>query len=84
MIVVDDAHLVGEHDFCRQVVVGSNTSKRIGLVLQRLVEVLAGFADELHDTLLADGGTQCQRVDEHADRVADTQVRTSVTDGGDA
>ena len=84
LIVIDDAHLVGEHDFCGEVVVGRDACKRISLVLQRFFEVLAGFVDELHDTLLTNGGTQCQRIDEHTHGVADTQVRTSVTDGGDA
>ena len=84
LIIVNNAHLVGEHDFCSEVVVGSDACKRISLVLQRLVEVLAGFVDKLHDTLLTNGGAQCQRIDEHADGVADAQVRTSVTDGGDA
>ena len=53
-------------------------------MLQRLVEILAGVFDEFHDRLITNGGTQCQRVDEHADGVADAQVGTPVADGGDA
>ena len=53
-------------------------------MLQRLIEVLAGFVDKLHHRLLTDSSTQCQRVDEHTDSVADAQVRPSVADGGDA
>ena len=51
---------------------------------QCLIKVLAGFVQELHHTLLTNLGTQCQRVDEHTHSVADAQVGTAVTNGGDA
>ena len=82
LVVVYDAHLVGEHDFGREVIVGGDARKRIGFVLQRLVEVPAGFIDELHHALFAYGGTKCECVDEHAYGIADAEVGTSVADGG--
>ena len=51
---------------------------------QRLVELLAGFGQEFHHTLFADLGTQCQRVDEHAGRIADAQIGAAVAEGGNA
>ena len=79
-----DTHLVSEHYLCRKVVVGGNTCKRITLMTQCLVEVLAGLVEELHHTLLLNESAQRQRVYKHTHGVADTQVGTSVTDGCDA
>ena len=84
LIVGDDAHLIGEKYFGGEVVVGSDTCKRVCLVLQGLVEVLAGLVEEFKDCLFSYLGTQCQRIDEHTYRIADAQVGTSVADGGDA
>ena len=82
-IAVENSHLVGKHDFCRKVVVGSDACKRVSLMAQSLVEILAGLIQELLDALFTNLGTQCQCVDKHSHRIADAQVRTSVTDGGD-
>ena len=83
-ILVNNAHLIGKHDFGRQVVIGGNLRKGIFFVRQRLVEVLAGLFQKIHHTLFANLGTQSQRVDKHARRVADAQVGAAVADGGDA
>ena len=77
-----DTHLVGEHYLCREIVVGGDASKRITLVAQCLIEVFAGFINEIHHALFLNESTQCQRVDKHADSVADAQVGTSITDCG--
>ena len=82
-MLIDNAHLVGKHDFGGKVIVGSDLCERIFLVPQRLIELLAGLVKELKHSLFADSGAQCQRVDEHAGSVADAQVGTSVADGGD-
>ena len=44
-VMTDDTHLVSKHDFGRQVIVGGNLSKRIVLVDEGLVEVLACLTD---------------------------------------
>ena len=51
---------------------------------QCLIKVLAGLVDEIHYALFLNEGAQCQCVDKHTHGVADTQVGTSVADGGDA
>ena len=51
---------------------------------QRLIEITACLVQELHHALFTNLCTQCQRVDKHSHCVADAQVGTPVTDGGDA
>ena len=84
LIALEHAHLIGKHDFGRQVVVGCDLGEGIVLVAQRLVEVLAGGLQEVHHTLLANEAAHCQRVDKHAHGVADAQVGAPVADGTEA
>ena len=81
-ILVYYPHLIGKHDFGRQVIIGSYLCKRIFLVSQSLVKILASLFQEIHHILFTNPSTQSQGVDKHAHRVADAQVGTAVTDGG--
>ena len=83
-ILADHTHLVGEHDFSREVVVVGNLREGIVFVPQGLIEVFAGLVQELHHALFANLGTQCQRVDKHANGVANAKVGTAVAEGSDA
>ena len=82
-VVAEDTHLVGEHDLCRQVVVGGNTRERVVFVCQCLLERVGCFAEKLFHGLLAHFGRQSQGVDEHTHRVRDAEVAAAVRDGGD-
>ena len=68
LVVSKQPELIGEHDFGSQVVVRSNLGKRIVLVSERRVEILARLPYELHYALRTDVGAEGKGVDEHAYR----------------
>ena len=73
-ILFQYSHLVGEHNLCRQIIVGGNLCKRIILVAQGLIEVLTCLRDKVDDLLITHQTAQRQGVDEHSHGVADTKV----------
>ena len=84
LVVSKQPELIGEHDFGSQVVVRSNLGKRIVLVSERRVEVLARLPYELHYALRTDVGAEGKRVDEHAYRALNAEVAATAADCGDA
>ena len=58
-IVADHTHLVGKHDFSREVVVVGDLRKRIVFMPQGLVKILTSLVQELHYTLFPNSGAQC-------------------------
>ena len=58
-IVTDHTHLVGKHDFSREVVVVGDLRKRIVFMPQGLVKILTSLVQELHYTLFPNSGAQC-------------------------
>ena len=82
--VADNAHLVSEHYFRLDIIVGSNACKRVVLVRECGIEALRRLTDELLDGLCAYLCGQREGVDKHTHRIADAQVVPSVGYGGEA
>ena len=79
-VVVDDAHLIGKHNFCGETIVIGNLGKGIVFMAECLTEILTRLANEFHDTLRAYLTAERKGVDEHSHRVGNAHVAASVAD----
>ena len=83
-VVAQHTHLVREHDLCLEVIIRRYTRKWIVLVGERLLEGVGILFYEVLNGLVRYFCSQRKGVDEHTHGVVDTEVASSVGDGGDA
>ena len=81
-VAAQHAYLVGKHNLRRQVIVGCYLCKRVILMRQRGIKLLADGAQEIADRPVIDLCAQHERIDKHAHRVSRSHVGAAIADGG--
>ena len=77
------SQLIGEGQFRRVTIIGSNTGKGILLMLHGLIETLADILDKVYHTSVSEFCGKRQRIHEHTKGVLDADIAASAADGAD-